>query len=134
MSRRLGAAACLVLVSIVPGCGGGGSAGRTINADDLRDCLGTHGASFTAESGGASFVPFAVDFRATIGHTSIAVSTSANAATARRAAADARSALGSVGVPQGSGNVIQHENAVVIFDPAPSPPARAAVNACLTER
>ena len=103
-----------------------------MNVDQLRNCLGTHGASVTAGGGGASFVPVAADFRATIGHTSITVATSGSAAAARRAAADARSALGSVGVPQGSGNVIQRSNAVVIFDPAPSARARAAVDACLS--
>jgi hypothetical protein len=133
VSRRLGAVACLLIVLLATGCGGGGGE-KTIATDDLRDCLGKRGATFGATGGGAgiaSFFPFAVDFQASIGRTSIAVSTARDTAAARRAAADARSSLGSVGVAPGSGNVMQRRNAVVIFDPAPSPRARAAVRSCL---
>jgi hypothetical protein len=135
VSRRLGAVACLVLIPLSSGCGGGGGGERTIGADALRDCLARHGASFGGERPGATgYAPLfhlAPDLQGRIAGSSIAVFLEKSAGAARRDAADARGALGAVGIAGGNGTVIQRANAVVVFEPAPSPGAREAVTSCL---
>jgi hypothetical protein len=135
VSRRLGAVACLIVISLLPGCGGGGGT-QTIGRDDLRNCLGAHGAILGPQPSGATgFAPLfhlSPDLQGSIGGTSVAVFVEKNAGAARGVAADARGALGSVGIHPGPGGVVQGRNAVIVLEPAPSARARAAVAACLT--
>jgi hypothetical protein len=134
VSRRLGAVACLALTSLAAGCGGGGGE-QTIAADAVRDCLAGHGATFGAGRAGATgFAPLfhlAADLQGSIGGTSVEIFVEKGLAAARRVAADARGALGSVGISAAGGRVLQLRNAVAVFEPAPSARTRAAVSACL---
>jgi hypothetical protein len=134
VSRRLGAVACLALTSLAAGCGGGGGE-QTIAADAVRDCLAGHGATFGAGRAGATaFAPLfhlAADVQGSVGGTSVAIFVERSSAAARRVAADAKGALGSVGISAAGGSVVQRRNAVAVFEPVPSARTRTAVTACL---
>ena len=137
MSRRLGAVACLALISLSPGCGGGGGDDR-VSETTVRKCLvkGRIGLrppqSGDAESTGYApiFVP---DFIAYAPDgTPVAIVVQGSARRAQQTAAHVRSALASLGNPAGGGDrVVSSRNAVAVFKRPPSARLRAEVRSCL---
>jgi hypothetical protein len=140
VSRRLGAAASLALVVILPGCGGGGGGGSTIGEKALRDCLAQAGIverpPGSQPSGAVGYAPtFSPDFTAyTRNGVGISVIVQRTDGRARSTAADVRGALASVGTAAGgaAGRVLTQANAVVVFSRVPSSADRDAVRACMS--
>jgi hypothetical protein len=133
VNRRLGALACIGLASWIAGCGGGGES--LVGEDALRDCLGKHGATFGAQSPGATgYAPLfhvAADLQGKLGGTSIDVFIEKNADRARRDAADAKGALTAVGISDPAGSIVSQRNAVIVFARPPPAQAREAVRSCM---
>jgi hypothetical protein len=139
VSRRLGAAACLALVSILPGCGGGGGGNSTIGEQALRDCLAQAGIGRQPPGNGtAGYAPVyletAPDFTAYAHGASVDVVVQSSSASAQRTAAHARGALESIGVSAGAAaaRVVSRSNAVAVFSQVPSGSDRAAVRDCMS--
>jgi len=126
--------ACIGLAAWSTGCGGGDSE-SLVGADSLRECLAKQGATFAGQKPSATgFAPLfhlAADLQGRVAGSSIDVFIEKTPAGARRDAADARGALGAIGIPDPSGSVMVSRNAMVVFEPPPSARARTAVRSCL---
>lgn len=133
MNRRLGAPIAVALAASIAACGSSGE--TVIHEDALRDCLAHHGATFGGQGQGATgYAPvfhLAADFQGTVAGGSINVFVEKNAVRARSDAADAESALRSVGIQNPSDNLVARKNVVVVFDQPPSADARDTVRSCL---
>lgn len=126
--------ACIGLAAWSAGCGGGDSE-PLIAKDSLRDCLAKQGATFTGQrpsaTGYAPLFHLAADLQGRIAGSSIDVFIEKTPEAARRDAADARGAVGAIGISDPAGSVVVSRNATVVFEPPPSDRARAVVRSCL---
>ena len=126
------------MITLLPGCGGGGGE-STVGQNALRGCLAQAGiARQPPGSGGAGYAPVyletAPDFTAYAHGATIDVVVQPSAARARSTAAHARGALESLGSSPGqaAARVVSRENAVAVFSRVPSPADRAAVRGCMS--
>jgi hypothetical protein len=124
-------AIALVLAAGLSACGGGDEEAQ-LDEDSLRGCLAEEGltleaADLSASAGLGSASP---DLRAvTAEGVAVDLIVLGSDRKAERAAADIRAARAGFG--GGEGEVIADDNAVAVFDAAPSERARAAVEGCL---
>jgi hypothetical protein len=137
VSRLLGVA-CLALVAISAGCGGGGG-DSLVSETGVRECLAQAGMrpepTGSQRGGAKGYAPiYAADFTAAARDgPSVDVVVQRASKRAAQTAADIRSALQSFGPSAGdtADRVLSARNAVAVFSRTPSAGDRAAVRGCL---
>jgi hypothetical protein len=137
VNRSLGAIACIGLVSLLGGCGGGVN-NDLLSETGVRECLAkAQIGPRTAQSSGSEWTGYAPifvpDFTAYASDgTPVAVIVQGSSKRAQETAAHVRSAFASLGGAVGGGQrVIATRNAVAVFARAPSAAVRSSVRSCL---